>query len=273
VEDGRVTVNGKEVAGGRVQLKAKSGREIRVDNGHILVDGKEAGPGHGSGTQVIVKRDTVDGLPTEIVSVEAMRVGDEAIPVPPIPPIPPMPPMPAHAPGALAPPPPPPALPGIDTLRFESTARLGPGVTAALGTRDIEGVRAEGKSTTWTIAAGRIGNRDPIKVVSESWYSPDLQVTVYSRYSDPRTGEAIYRLAAVKRAPPDAALFQVPAGYEVRDRARFSQEIHEQAREARERALEMRQRMLEERRRMLEEQRRQLDEQRRELEEERRKAG
>jgi hypothetical protein len=76
--------------------------------------------------------------------------------------------------------------------------------------RDVEGVKAEGKSTTWTIPAGEIGNRKPIDVVSESWYSPDLQVTVYSRYNDPRTGETVYRLANLKRAEPSPDLFKVP---------------------------------------------------------------
>jgi hypothetical protein len=67
----------------------------------------------------------------------------------------------------------------VQTLRFESTARLGKGVTTTLGTKDFDGVRAEGKSTVWTIPAGEIGNRNPIQVTSESWYAPDLQVTVY----------------------------------------------------------------------------------------------
>jgi hypothetical protein len=103
-----------------------------------------------------------------------------------------------------------PPIPGIQTMRFESTAKLGKGVTTNLGMRDFEGVKAEAKSTTWTIPAGEIGNRKPIDVVSESWYSPDLQVTVYSRYNDPRTGETIYRLANLKRAEPSADLFKVP---------------------------------------------------------------
>lgn len=50
-----------------------------------------------------------------------------------------------------------------------------------------------------------------LKVTSETWYSPELQVTVYSRYDDPRTGESIYRLAGIKRGEPSADLFRVPA--------------------------------------------------------------
>jgi hypothetical protein len=279
IEDGRVTINGKEVPNGRAELKAKTGRDIRVENGHVFIDGKEAGAGGGNGTRVTVRREEVDGLPTETVNVQAIRIGDDRdIPVPPIPPVPPVPP----AAGVAPPPPPLPLLPGVDVMRFEGMGRLGKGEHANLGTKDIEGVRAEGKSTTWTIPAGQIGNRDPIKVVSESWYSPDLQVTVYSRYSDPRTGEAIYRLAAIKRGDPSPDLFKVPAGYEVRDRERVREELIDQAREkTREHVQDERERTREQVRqekeraraevgRQREDQRRQLDEQRRRLEDQRR---
>jgi len=213
VEDGRVTVNGKVVADGRVELKAKSGRDVRVENGRVFIDGKEVGQGEGTGTKVIVGRDQRDGMTTETVSVQAIRIGDEKhIPVPPIPPTPPA------GPAGFAPLPPLPPMPGVDVMRFESTARLGKGVNADLGRKDIEGVRAEGKSTTWTIPAGEIGNAKPINVVSETWYSPDLQVTVYSRYNDPRTGESIYRLAGIRRGEPAADLFKVPGDYVVKRR-------------------------------------------------------
>jgi hypothetical protein len=36
---------------------------------------------------------------------------------------------------------------------------------------------------------------------------------VYSRRTDPRFGETIYRLTNITRAEPDAALFQVPPDY------------------------------------------------------------
>jgi len=106
----------------------------------------------------------------------------------------------------------------VNTMRFESTAHLGKGETKTLGTKDFEGVKSEGKQTTWTIPAGKIGNRNPITVTSESWYSPDLQVTVYSRHSDPRTGESIYKLAALKRAEPSPDLFKVPEDYATKGR-------------------------------------------------------
>ncbi len=57
-------------------------------------------------------------------------------------------------------------------------------------------------------------------MTSESWYSPELQVAVYTRYNDPRTGESTYRLAKIKRAEPAADLFKVPEGYTVKGRGK-----------------------------------------------------
>lgn len=74
-------------------------------------------------------------------------------------------------------------------------------------------MRAQGKATTRTIPAGEIGNRNPIVITTESWYSPELQVTVYSRHSDPREGETVYRLSNIRRGEPAADLFKVPEDY------------------------------------------------------------
>lgn len=86
-----------------------------------------------------------------------------------------------------------------------------------LGMQTIEGVSAEGTRTTITIPAGQIGNELPIVTVSERWYSPELQVTVMSTRSDPRTGTTTYKLTNINRAEPSPALFQVPADYTVHD--------------------------------------------------------
>jgi hypothetical protein len=96
----------------------------------------------------------------------------------------------------------------------------GQGVTTTLGSKDFDRVRADGSRTTWTIAAGKIGNEKPIDVVSERWFAPDLLLVVSSRYFDPRRGETTYRLTNLKRGEPDASLFQVPADYEKRPRGR-----------------------------------------------------
>jgi hypothetical protein len=148
------------------------------------------------------------------------------------------------------PPPPPPPPPGVEAgvgagaAAFVSEARIAadngtlgavsivtnaieaypgvpPGAQApeekSLGTQTIEGVEATGTQTIVTIPAGAIGNEQPIKIVSEQWYSPALQVVVMSKRSDPRTGEMVYRLTQLDRSEPAAALFQVPADYTIKD--------------------------------------------------------
>jgi hypothetical protein len=87
----------------------------------------------------------------------------------------------------------------------------------SLGTQVINGLSAEGTRFTRTIAAGEIGNAKPITVVSERWYSADLQIEVKSMHSDPRFGETTYTVTSVQRQEPAAALFTVPADYTVKE--------------------------------------------------------
>lgn len=87
-----------------------------------------------------------------------------------------------------------------------------------LGSQNIDGVMATGTRTTTTIPAGQIGNAQDIRVVSEQWFSEDLQVLVMTRHADPRSGENTYRLRNVHRAEPDPSLFTVPADYTVQER-------------------------------------------------------
>ena len=86
-----------------------------------------------------------------------------------------------------------------------------------LGVRTIEGVRAQGTRTTTTIPAGAIGNVRPIEIVSERWFSPELQMPVLITRRDPRNGETTYRLTNILRGEQPDGLFTVPAGYEVKD--------------------------------------------------------
>ena len=81
----------------------------------------------------------------------------------------------------------------------------------------LEGLRAEGRRRTIAIPAGAIGNERPITIVSEEWTSPDLNILLRTRHSDPRMGESTYRLRSISRSPPAPTLFQVPLGYSLRD--------------------------------------------------------
>lgn len=85
-----------------------------------------------------------------------------------------------------------------------------------LGTQIMEGVSAEGTRTTTTIPAGQIGNEQPINIVSERWFSPELQVTVMTKHSDPRSGMTTYKLTNISRSEPSPTLFQVPSDYTVK---------------------------------------------------------
>lgn len=85
--------------------------------------------------------------------------------------------------------------------------------TEELGTRDFEGVSAEGSRRITTIPAGAIGNELPIETVYERWYSKELGMVVYSKNTDPRFGEQTYKLTNIVRAEPDSSLFSVPTEY------------------------------------------------------------
>src|SRR5271157_816314 len=61
--------------------------------------------------------------------------------------------------------------------------------TESLGRQTMEGVVVDGTRTTLTIPAGERGNEQPILVVTERWYSAELQTVVLSKRSDPRNGE------------------------------------------------------------------------------------
>jgi hypothetical protein len=166
--------------------------------------GPEAGPRAGAGTRdvevqpgrvIVRRRDGGEAGGEQDVRVEVIRIG-RGEHVEGLPPPPPMPPL---------------TLPLLPR---------GKGETKSLGTREFDGVKAEGKLTTHTIAAGEIGNEKAIVVTSERWFSPDLHVVVYAKTSDPRAGETTYRLANVKRGEPPADLFKVPADYKTRGETR-----------------------------------------------------
>jgi hypothetical protein len=115
--------------------------------------------------------------------------------------------------------PPPPA--GAAQRVVETTvirhATQGQGATEQLGKQVMEGVEVEGTRETTSIPAGQMGNERAIDMVFERWYSPRLQTVVMSRRSDPRMGDTVYRLTNISLSEPPASLFQVPAGYTVKE--------------------------------------------------------
>jgi len=115
-------------------------------------------------------------------------------------------------------------VPGPDDQTAGVTIAVQPGpndenevTTTSLGTQAVNGVEAQGTRYTRTIPAGQIGNSKPITIVTERWYSPDLQMVVMNRRTDPMTGDSVTQFTDILRGEPDPALFQVPSDYTVKE--------------------------------------------------------
>lgn len=114
------------------------------------------------------------------------------------------------------------AAPGADASAapdaMESNQPNNPNVTKeSLGTQSINGISAQGTRYTRVIPAGSIGNDKPLTVTREVWYSPDLQMVVQSKHSDPRFGDTTYSLTNIQRNEPAANLFTVPSDYTIKE--------------------------------------------------------
>ena len=103
---------------------------------------------------------------------------------------------------------------------IDSAETTNPNVTKeSLGTQTLNGISAQGTRFTRLIPAGKIGNDKPITVTREVWYSPDLQMVVQSKHSDPRFGDTVYSLTNIQRTEPAANLFTVPSDFTVKEGA------------------------------------------------------
>ncbi len=85
------------------------------------------------------------------------------------------------------------------------------GEQANLGTRVIEGLTCTGTRRTVAIP----GPGEPIRIVTEIWYSPAIEALVRSTTSDPRFGQTTYTLRNVLTAEPPRSLFALPADYKI----------------------------------------------------------
>jgi hypothetical protein len=111
---------------------------------------------------------------------------------------------------------PPPPRQKRDERKPSPSPRVGP--TRAfenLGTQVMEGLTVEGQRETETIPTGAEGNDAPIAVVTDRWFSQELQLLILVKRSDPRSGEAIERVTNLDRSEPDVSLFQVPPDYTI----------------------------------------------------------
>jgi len=86
-----------------------------------------------------------------------------------------------------------------------------------LAGKQIAGVYAVGERVTHIVPAGKEGNDREFKVIMETWMSPDLKIQLYQSMQDPRIGTMTHEVTDLSRADPDPSIFQVPAGYKVKD--------------------------------------------------------
>jgi hypothetical protein len=87
----------------------------------------------------------------------------------------------------------------------------------SLGTKQIDGMTAEGSQATVTVPAGAAGNVRPMVTTNETWYARDLRLPVLTKMNNPVIGESVTRVQNVSRLEPPTALFAVPADYTVRE--------------------------------------------------------
>ncbi|MDR3765316.1 MAG: hypothetical protein P4M01_14605 [Acidobacteriota bacterium] len=89
--------------------------------------------------------------------------------------------------------------------------------TENLGEQKILGYRCTGSRVITTLQTGQIGNDRPINIVSEQWYSPELEMVMRSMHRDPWAGELVTTVIHVSRGEQPAPLFAVPASYKIVD--------------------------------------------------------
>ncbi|HKC63844.1 MAG TPA: DUF4097 family beta strand repeat-containing protein [Pyrinomonadaceae bacterium] len=91
------------------------------------------------------------------------------------------------------------------------------GKVESLGTQVIEGLKVEGVRATTIIPASEMRNNQPGKVIYERWYSRELHGDILIKCTDPRFGEAVFRVTNIDRSEPAHELFVIPADYKVNE--------------------------------------------------------
>lgn len=90
--------------------------------------------------------------------------------------------------------------------------------TESLGKKTIDGVEVVGTRVTFEIPVGELGNDKPLQVVTESWFSTELQMILLSRHIDPIAGEHLFKLVNIKRSEPSSDLFTIPNGFRLENK-------------------------------------------------------
>lgn len=113
------------------------------------------------------------------------------------------------------------ASPTADGRPAGATGAIPPGTsvkTESLGTKEIDGLKVVGVRTIHTSFSPATDTK-PFVATVDTWTSPELKVIVLMETSTSNGDRHIARLENIVRTEPSAALFQIPAGYSVRDNA------------------------------------------------------
>jgi hypothetical protein len=87
----------------------------------------------------------------------------------------------------------------------------------ALGSRIIEGIICEGQEVASVIPANsKLGNKKPVTIKLETWYSKGLPMPVLTINENPLYGRSVMKLKNIKTgSEPKENLFRVPEGYRI----------------------------------------------------------
>jgi hypothetical protein len=90
-------------------------------------------------------------------------------------------------------------------------------VVEKLGVKNFGSIVAEGTRNSYTVPAGQDHNDQPIVVVHESWYSPELKIVILETNDDPRSGKSRDELVVIVRGEPDVRIYHPPGDSVVHD--------------------------------------------------------
>jgi hypothetical protein len=79
--------------------------------------------------------------------------------------------------------------------------------------REINGIAANGIKKIFAPLV--TSNYSMVRIVSETWYSPELGINVLSTSFDPRVGDSITEITNIRRRSPDLRYFEIPDGYQI----------------------------------------------------------
>jgi hypothetical protein len=85
--------------------------------------------------------------------------------------------------------------------------------TEKMPSREINGIAAIGIKKIFVPSV--TSESSMVRIVAETWYSPELGINVLSTSFDPRVGDSITEITDIRRKPPDLRYFEIPDGYQI----------------------------------------------------------